>query len=99
MALFATSSRSPQTRFLTAKALRLRGPGRPLDLALNSRPHRSLSRSSTLLKNMAARAVETKAIARAASFIHCEDGMIYFIESRTPGVVNRGEVAALTFSF
>src|SRR5215475_7710547 len=80
MALFASSSRSPQTRFLTAKALRLRAPGRPLDLALNSRPRRSLSRSSTLRKNRAARAVEMIAIARAASFTHSDE-----IHSADPG--------------
>jgi hypothetical protein len=41
----------------------------------------------------------TAPAAASRDFVVCEDGIIYFVESKTPGVVNRGEGAAFNSSF
>jgi hypothetical protein len=57
------------------------------------------SSSSVSQKTYCVHAVRTAPAAASRDFVVCEDGIIYFIESKTPGVVNRGEGAALNFSF
>jgi Domain of unknown function (DUF4190) len=57
------------------------------------------SSSSVSQKTYCVHAVRTAPSAASRDFVVCEDGLIYFIESKTPGVVNRGEGAALNSSF
>ena len=45
------------------------------------------------------RAIRTSGAVAHRDFIVCEDGIIHFVESKTPGVVKRGEGSALDSSF
>jgi hypothetical protein len=56
-----------------AKAPRLQAPGGAQELALNSRPSRSIFQSFTLRKNQAVRAIAFISIARTASFTHSDE--------------------------
>jgi hypothetical protein len=57
------------------------------------------SSSGVSQKTYCVHAVRTAPAAASRDFVVCEDGIIYFIESKTPGVVNRGEGAAFNSSF
>ena len=57
------------------------------------------SSSSVSQKTYCVHAVRTAFSAASRDFVVCEDGIIYFIKSKTPGVVNRGEGPALSYSF
>jgi len=57
------------------------------------------SSSSVSEKTYCVHAVRTDPAVASRDFVICEEGLIRFAESKTPGVVNRGEGAALDTSF
>jgi Tfp pilus assembly protein PilE len=57
------------------------------------------SSSGVSEKTYCVHAVRTTAAAASRDFVVCEDGLIRFVESKTPGVVNRGEGAEFDSSF
>jgi type II secretory pathway pseudopilin PulG len=57
------------------------------------------SSSSVSEKTYCIHAVRTDPAVASRDFVICEEGLIRFVESKTPGVVNRGEGAALDSSF
>jgi len=50
-------------------------------------------------KTYCVHAVRTTSAVASRDFVVCEDGLIRFVESKTPGVVNRGEGAEFDSSF
>jgi Tfp pilus assembly protein PilE len=57
------------------------------------------SSSGVSEKTYCVHAVRTAPAVASRDFVVCEDGLIRFVESKTPGVVKRGEGAALDSSF
>jgi hypothetical protein len=57
------------------------------------------SSSSVSQKTFCVHAVRTAPAVASRDFVVCEDGIIHFVESKTPGVVKRGEGAELGSSF
>ena len=57
------------------------------------------SSSGISKENFCVHAVRTAPAVASRDFVICEEGLIRFVESKTPGVVNRGEGASLDSSF
>jgi hypothetical protein len=57
------------------------------------------SSSEVSAKTYCVHAVRTNPAVASRDFVICEDGIIHFVESKTPGLVKRGEGAALDSSF
>lgn len=57
------------------------------------------SSSGVSEKTYCVHAVRTDPAVASRDFVICEEGLIRFVESKAPGVVNRGEGAALDSSF
>jgi len=57
------------------------------------------SSSEVSAKTYCVHAVRTSPAVASRDFVVCEDGVIHFVESKTPGLVKRGEGAALDSSF
>ena len=57
------------------------------------------SSSEASAKSYCVHAVRTNPAVASRDFVVCEDGIIHFVESKTPGLVKRGEGAALDSSF
>jgi hypothetical protein len=65
-------------------------------IAVNSYVYSS---SEVSEKTYCVHAVRTAPAVASRDFVVCEDGIIHFVESKTPGLVKRGEGAALDSSF